>query len=53
MERLVVVVFFAWLAVMAIGLVIAAMPLILFVLGFVAMILFIAFLGRFVASLFW
>lgn len=53
MDRIVAFVFFAWLIVMTAGVVIALLPALAFVAGFVAFLLIFAFLGRFVASLFW
>jgi hypothetical protein len=52
LERFIVFLFFGWLAVMAAGIVIALLPVLAFVAGFVGVLLIFALLGRFVASLF-
>jgi hypothetical protein len=53
MERIIGFLIIAWLAVMAVGIIIALRPVIAFVAGFVFVILIFALLGRFIASLFW
>lgn len=52
MQRLVGLVFVAWLAVMAVGVVIALLPVLVFIAGFVGVLLLFAFMGRLVAGLF-
>ncbi|WP_435017975.1 hypothetical protein TA3x_005598 [Tundrisphaera sp. TA3] len=50
MERLIGFLFIAWLAVMAIGIVIALLPVLLVVVGFVGTVALIVFVGRLVGS---
>jgi hypothetical protein len=53
MERLIGLLFIGWLAFMAVGVIIALLPVIAFVAGFVAVILIFAFVGRWVSSWLW
>lgn len=52
MDKIIGAVIFLWLAAMAVGLVIAAMPIILAVVGFVLMYAFLNLIGIWVGSLF-
>jgi hypothetical protein len=52
MGRIISFIFFAWLAAMAVGVVLALLPVLAFVAGFVAVILICSLVGRLVASFF-
>lgn len=52
MERIIGFVFFAWLAVMAVGIVITLLPVLAFVASFVGVLLIFALFGHWIASLF-
>jgi hypothetical protein len=52
MERIIGFVLVGWVIVMAIGVVIALLPLLAFVAGFLGMVLIFAVLGRWLASVF-
>ena len=52
MDRFVALVLGAWLAMLAAGVIIALLPILAFVAGFIGVLLIFALLGRFVASLF-
>jgi hypothetical protein len=53
MERLIGFIFFIWLAAMAVGLVIALLPALAFIVGFVGVLLILALLGRWVSRWLW
>ena len=53
MERIVACVFFAWIAVMGIGVIIALLPLILYAVGFLLMLGLLALVGRLIGSWFY
>jgi hypothetical protein len=53
MDRLLGFLVIGWVAVMAIGIVIALLPVIFFIVGFVGMMVLVTFIGRLVGSWFY